>query len=1261
MANLFKFPLFFGVDFLFASVFVFIAIHHIGMRAGIIVALLPSIYTIFLWGHNYAFILYLSEAIVVGYLYKRLKNLIIASSFFWFFIGPSLIYFFYQDVMGLDTLTWQLIMVKQIFNGVLNTIIAILLINFFHISSPNNRTTKSKLEESIIWFTTGIVIVPLLIIMELEGINAYSKMNKEGAKLINHIYDVELKLISQNVEDEILRKRSILVELAQNKNIMTFFENKKNHIFNDSITSLLNVFDRVVLVTKDGSVAGAYVPSRDSFDDNILWEDLSFQQYFKDLFNKNKAYVSNSYIGNKNKNIISVNAPIIGKGQNKYKLIGVFRKEYLSSILNKRIDHIEPFIIELNDEKSNVITSNHSNLHNLRDLSIEWSNIILEDDTDIIHFIIKNKSVPLMTRWSTSYFKKERVVSDTIPWKVSVLFPLKDHIDELRKTYTLIILVAMGLVFLSIMIAHFFSRAIVKPFIELTKTVGMIDDNNLDKDIVWPQSKIYEASILIDTLKSNRQVIANTFSALTKKNIENETITKSLKVSQQSLDSILANVNECIITCNDEGIIKSANKSTHWVFGYEYGTLIGKHIYLLITEDFSESNGETVPLYLNSDIPLFDKLSTSDFGRYANGGLFPIEISMTETDNTKDKLLIAVIRDISAKLEIEAMRKASSHRIKMFFSVASEGIFFYENGLILDVNESGAQMLGYDIQELIGKNINELTLFDADFLYLSDSKNTWEADAICKDGTSLAVEVKTGNKYFNGTRYISFKNVKYRKKIESEIAQKVLDLTILIDTANAPIFGIDIHGNINEWNLKSAEITGFKAEEVLGKNLVNKFITEDYRESVNEVLHKALKGNETSNFEFPLYTKNKSLVMVLLNAATRRNSMGDIIGVVGVGQDITELDSYRSEMERKVNDRTRELDSIFILSSDGIVLANSENNISYINPAFSTMTSLSESDVLGKSGQFFTQLMSKLLNPKYLDDMKGNTCIGGGNCDQLVYLLRPKKCILECSIRTMFDAEGGKKGQVLYFRDVTHSTEIDNMKSEFLSTAAHELRTPLASIYGFSELLLTRDYDEKMSGEMIEMIETIHRQSLNLKHLLDELLDLSRIEERAGKDFYMMDNSLETLVIQSSSEAEGAFLGREIEIQSSGYWPILSFDVDKIRQVFNNLISNGFKYSPDNEKVILKTIEREKNGVMQFGVSIIDKGIGMTPYQLSRLGERFYRADDSGAIAGTGLGVSLVKEIMSIHGGEAEFISTKGHGMSATIWLPIILNKYTEE
>jgi PAS domain S-box-containing protein len=143
----------------------------------------------------------------------------------------------------------------------------------------------------------------------------------------------------------------------------------------------------------------------------------------------------------------------------------------------------------------------------------------------------------------------------------------------------------------------------------------------------------------------------------------------------------------------------------------------------------------------------------------------------------------------------------------------------------------------------------------------------------------------------------------YRSEMES-VAK---DLTLLIDTANAPIFGIDSQSLVNEWNQTSEKITGFTKDEVLGKDLVQNYITEGYKKSVKKVLDDALLGIETANYEFPLFTKDGRRVMVLLNSSTRRDAKGEITGVLGVGQDITELVGYRDALEDQVNKRTIKL------------------------------------------------------------------------------------------------------------------------------------------------------------------------------------------------------------------------------------------------------------------------------------------------------------------------------------------------------------------
>ena len=206
-----------------------------------------------------------------------------------------------------------------------------------------------------------------------------------------------------------------------------------------------------------------------------------------------------------------------------------------------------------------------------------------------------------------------------------------------------------------------------------------------------------------------------------------------------------------------------------------------------------------------------------------------------------------------------------------------------------------------------------------------------------------------------------------RKQVEMEKTRVAKELQTFIDTANAPIFGIDANGLVNEWNNKSAAITGFSREEVLGKNLVQvthapdsvlsvvlihwfnlleqDFITQEYQVSVKEVLDNALQGREAANFEFPLYTKDQRRVEVLLNATTRRDVSGNVVGVLGVGQDITERKQVEVEKTRVAQELQTFIDTanapIFGIDANGLV--NEWNNKS------AAITGFSRREVLGKN------------------------------------------------------------------------------------------------------------------------------------------------------------------------------------------------------------------------------------------------------------------------------------------------------------------------
>ena len=170
------------------------------------------------------------------------------------------------------------------------------------------------------------------------------------------------------------------------------------------------------------------------------------------------------------------------------------------------------------------------------------------------------------------------------------------------------------------------------------------------------------------------------------------------------------------------------------------------------------------------------------------------------------------------------------------------------------------------------------------------------------------------------------------------------ELTQFVDTANAPIFGIDAQGNVNEWNQQAEKITGFPKQEVIGRDLVDNFITDDYKLSVGEVLAKALQGDETENYEFPLFTHSGDRVDVLLNSTTRRDVSGQIVGVVGVGQDITELNKVRIEQAQIVNELTQFVDT----ANAPIFGIDAQGNVNEWNQQAEKITGFTKQEVMGR-------------------------------------------------------------------------------------------------------------------------------------------------------------------------------------------------------------------------------------------------------------------------------------------------------------------------
>lgn len=256
---------------------------------------------------------------------------------------------------------------------------------------------------------------------------------------------------------------------------------------------------------------------------------------------------------------------------------------------------------------------------------------------------------------------------------------------------------------------------------------------------------------------------------------------------------------------------------------------------------------------------------------------------------------------------------------------------------------------------------------------------------------------------------------------------------------------------------------------------------------------------------------------------------------------------------------------------------------------------------------------------------------------------RPAPLVFEFHIR---HSRGGFSGGVAVIRDVSAQSQLDRMKSDFISTAAHELRTPMAGILGFAELLKA---GRITSAQYEDVFDLLHERAKKLNDILSELLDLARLEARAGQDFDYQPLNVCALC-RDVVVADPVFATRvSATLVCEEAW--ISGDRSKLMLALRNLLENAVKYSPP-ASVIHLAAHHSGNG-RRVSIKVRDEGIGMSQQERDRAFEKFYRADKSSTVPGTGLGLALVREIVTLHGGVVNLQSQPQRGTTVVIELDI--------
>ncbi len=394
--------------------------------------------------------------------------------------------------------------------------------------------------------------------------------------------------------------------------------------------------------------------------------------------------------------------------------------------------------------------------------------------------------------------------------------------------------------------------------------------------------------------------------------------------------------------------------------------------------------------------------------------------------------------------------------------------------------------------------------------------------------------------------------------------------------------------------------------------------------------------SQVSNLETVIRNCGGEEVPVLFSSAP---SITEDFGVVCILKDVTELMAVRDSREKaliQAEDARRRVDVLLRSVPDGLVVTDPLGNVLLMNlPAENLLGVDAEKLVLDVVAQL--QKESGTID-RSIDIPLARTDSGG---------LR----IVQAHASEVHDARGHITALIMLLRDVSRERSMEQMKNEFISTAAHELRTPLTSILGYSELMLEPENRERFNDDEKQgFLQEILSRAETLARIIDDLLSISRIESGQPLALEIVPTDISSVIGRVVEQFRLTASSHRYELNLPETGRLAQIDAGRLQQALENLLSNAVKYSTRNSLIRVRGEYQQDC----YRIVIEDEGIGMTPEQTVKVFDKFYRVDYSNTkTSGLGIGMSIVKQIIDGHAGQIEVISKPEDGTRIVISLPL--------
>ncbi|MBT3065357.1 sensor histidine kinase KdpD [Rhodoferax sp. U11-2br] len=349
------------------------------------------------------------------------------------------------------------------------------------------------------------------------------------------------------------------------------------------------------------------------------------------------------------------------------------------------------------------------------------------------------------------------------------------------------------------------------------------------------------------------------------------------------------------------------------------------------------------------------------------------------------------------------------------------------------------------------------------------------------------------------------------------------------------------------------------------------------------------------------------------------------------------------------------LADVLALAPEAWVAFDRRGCVNQVNAKWVSLTQLPIKQIQGlDEAQFWQLLSSRCASPLDQAQLQRRLAEPDSHVPLVLDFVQPPGAVLQV---TQTGSDNGTVAKLLCFRDVSQVVARERRLTAFLAKAAHELRNPLANIQGFAEVLLQTDNDEASRREFVGII---HQQSQQLTELLNEVFTLAHIEAHGYTRLLPSVVPLPEL-LQSVLDALVLPEGRDkprVTLPDADL--CVRVDAKRASQAILQVLSNAYKFSPAGGAVTVHLEPvKDASARSEVAIHISDHGVGMSPEQLAHLGQRFYRAQVSSKLPGSGLGLCIVQEILRVLDGRLEVQSTPGQGTRVSLYWPAAQDRST--